>query len=103
MISANDVNVRDTAASAVSPTKANRMKQIRMRKKKPGPPRSPGFIVSRLNQEVNRLGGLADVRERFLQQGIEAKTGTAEAFAALVRDELVKWGKVIRTANIKVE
>jgi tripartite-type tricarboxylate transporter receptor subunit TctC len=46
---------------------------------------------------------LADVRERFLQQGIEAKTGTAEAFAALVRDELVKWGKVIRTANIKVE
>ena len=67
------------------------------------PSATPGFIVSRLNQEVNRLGGLADVRERFLQQGIEAKTGTAEAFAALVRDELVKWGKVIRTANIKVE
>ena len=60
-------------------------------------------IVNRLNTEVNRVGALPDVRERFFQQGIEAKTGTAEAFAALVKDELVKWGKVIKTANIKVE
>jgi tripartite-type tricarboxylate transporter receptor subunit TctC len=67
------------------------------------PAATPPAIISRLNGEVVRVGALADVRERFLQQGIESKTGTAEAFSALVRDELVKWGKVINTANIKVE
>ena len=67
------------------------------------PSATPSAVIGRLNTEVNRVGGLADVRERFSQQGIEVKTGTADAFSVLVRDELVKWGKVIKSANIKVE
>lgn len=67
------------------------------------PSATPPAVINRLNSEVNRVGGLADVRERFSQQGIEAKTGTAEVFSALIRDELAKWGKVIKTAKIKVE
>ena len=67
------------------------------------PSATPSAVIGRLNTEVNRVGGLADVRERFSQQGIEVKTGTADAFSVLVRDELVKWGKVIKSANTKVE
>jgi tripartite-type tricarboxylate transporter receptor subunit TctC len=67
------------------------------------PVATPRDIVSRLNGELVRSGALQDVRERFSQQGIESKTGTAEEFAALIRSELAKWGKVIKTAGVKVE
>ncbi|HTD90239.1 MAG TPA: tripartite tricarboxylate transporter substrate binding protein [Burkholderiales bacterium] len=67
------------------------------------PSATPREIIGRLNSEIVRIGALQDVRERFSQQGIESKTGTAEAFSALVRDELVKWGKVIKAAKVKVE
>ena len=60
-------------------------------------------IINKLNGEFVRIGALADVRERFLQQGIESKTGSPEAFSLLIRDELVKWGKVIKAANVKIE
>ena len=67
------------------------------------PSATPRDIVNRLNKEIIRVGALSDVRERFSQLGIESTTGSAEAFASLVRDELVKWGKVIKAANVKVE
>ena len=57
----------------------------------------------RLNGELVRIGALPDVRERFSQQGIESKTGSAEEFSTLIRSELVKWGKVIKAAGVKVE
>jgi tripartite-type tricarboxylate transporter receptor subunit TctC len=60
-------------------------------------------IISRLNTEFVRIGALPDVRERFSQQGIESKTGSAEEFSLLIRNELIKWSRVIKTANIKVE
>jgi len=37
------------------------------------------------------------------QQGFEAVGGTAESFAAFLRTELVKWGKLIKQANIRPE
>jgi tripartite-type tricarboxylate transporter receptor subunit TctC len=67
------------------------------------PAATPRDIISRLNAELARIGALPDVRERFSQQGIDVQTGSAEAFSLLIRNELAKWGKVIKTANIKVE
>jgi tripartite-type tricarboxylate transporter receptor subunit TctC len=41
--------------------------------------------------------------EKFLAaQGLEPITGTPEQFAALVRAETVRWGKVVKDADIKV-
>jgi tripartite-type tricarboxylate transporter receptor subunit TctC len=63
----------------------------------------PREIVTRLNKEAHRVMALPDIKERFVQLGTEPVTGTPEAFTQLVRDELAKWGKVIKAANIKVE
>lgn len=63
----------------------------------------PRDIVTRLHKEITRIQTLPDIRDRFAQLGTEAVTSSPEQFAQLVRDELAKWGKVIKAANIKVE
>ena len=44
-----------------------------------------------------------DVRERFIQIGIEPVGNSPEEFTRFLRDEVAKWEKVIRTANVKVD
>jgi tripartite-type tricarboxylate transporter receptor subunit TctC len=64
---------------------------------------TPAAIVSRLNQEVVNALRQPDVAERAASLGLELVGSTPEQFAALQRDEIAKWGGVIRTANIKVD
>ena len=67
------------------------------------PAATPKDILARLHREITRIQTLPDIRERFMQLGAEATTSTPEQFTALVRDELVKWAKVIKAAAIKIE
>lgn len=67
------------------------------------PANTPHDIVGRLNKEALRIMALPDIKERFNQLGAEAATSTPEQFTQLVRDELAKWGKVIKAAGIKVD
>ena len=67
------------------------------------PAGTPREIVTRLNKEMIRIMALPDIKERFVQLGAEPITSTPEEFTALVREELAKWGKVIRAAGIKVD
>ncbi len=60
-------------------------------------------IVTRLNKEMIRIMALPDIQGRFVQLGTAPFTGTPEQFTTLVREELAKWGKVIKAAGIKVE
>ena len=67
------------------------------------PAATPKDILARLHREITRIQTLPDIRERFVQLGTEPTTSTPEQFTALVRDELAKWGKVIKAAGVKVE
>jgi tripartite-type tricarboxylate transporter receptor subunit TctC len=64
---------------------------------------TPVEIVSRLNQEVANALRQADVVERAASLGLDLVGGTPEQFGALQRDEIAKWGGVIRTARIKLD
>ena len=44
---------------------------------------------------------LPDVRERMLALGAEPGSGTPDDFAAYMKSEIVKWGKVIKAAGIE--
>ena len=64
---------------------------------------TPADIVERLNREIS--AGVADAkfRQRTTELGdLPLSLSTAE-FTKLVAEETDKWGKVIRTANIKAE
>lgn len=60
-------------------------------------------IVNRLNAEVNRALASTTVKDRYAAIGNQPTGGTPEAFAALVRREVAKWGEVIKGAGIRAD
>jgi len=67
------------------------------------PARTPKEIVATLNREIVRILALPDVRERLIAQGAEPVGDTPEQFAQYIKAEAAKWGKVIKTLNLKIE
>lgn len=41
------------------------------------------------------------MKQRLLQSGAEAMGTTAEQFGTILKNEIAKWGKVVRQANIQ--
>ena len=65
------------------------------------PARTPGAIIAKLNSHIALVSALPEVRKAFASEGAETVAASAEAFAALMRSDAVKWEKVIRRAGIK--
>ena len=65
------------------------------------PARTSAAIVARLNATVVAALHAPEVREKLSAQGAVLVGDTPEHFAAFVRDEIAKWGKVVETAGIK--
>jgi tripartite-type tricarboxylate transporter receptor subunit TctC len=65
------------------------------------PKGTPAEIIEKLNSAIN--ASLADARlaARFADLGATPIAGSPSEFAELIASETDKWGKVIRTANIK--
>jgi tripartite-type tricarboxylate transporter receptor subunit TctC len=68
------------------------------------PKGTPRDIVGKLNAETQRIFNDAQFREKILAPSfIYSITSPPEGFADRIRLETVKWGKIIREANVKVE
>ncbi len=68
-----------------------------------GPARMPADIVQRLNAEIVAVLSQPDVRERLTDQGVEARSSTAEEFSRLLASDIERWAKVVQRAGIKPE
>jgi len=60
-------------------------------------------IVQVLNTHVARALESAELRQRLAAQGAVLESSTPEALAALIRDDLDRWAKVVKQAGIKLE
>jgi len=67
------------------------------------PAGTPPEIVARLNAEIVKTLKTPEVYQKLQGQGFDVDTSTPEAFATLIRDEVDKWKKVAREANVKAE
>jgi tripartite-type tricarboxylate transporter receptor subunit TctC len=65
------------------------------------PAKTPEAIVRKLNQEIVRALSSEELKERFLNTGIEAAGSTPEGFAATVKSEMAKWARIIKAAGIR--
>jgi tripartite-type tricarboxylate transporter receptor subunit TctC len=65
------------------------------------PAGTPREIVQRLNAEVTRLVGQADVQRRFADLGMTISAGPPEAVDDYIKSEIAKWTKVIKDADVK--
>ncbi len=64
---------------------------------------TPASIVARLNAEVNKVLQSPDVIEKVSAQGVSVAGGTSDAFAAFVRSDYERWGRVVKESGVKLE
>jgi tripartite-type tricarboxylate transporter receptor subunit TctC len=59
--------------------------------------------VKRLNEEINAVVALPEVRDALAREGATPRPGTPEAFGKVVRDDLGRWSRLIKEAHIQTE
>jgi tripartite-type tricarboxylate transporter receptor subunit TctC len=67
------------------------------------PAGTPKEIIAKWNAEVTRILSTAEMRTFFAQQGAEPAPTTPEQFAALIRNEIPKYAKIIKDSGAKVD
>ncbi|CAG2127606.1 Bug family tripartite tricarboxylate transporter substrate binding protein [Cupriavidus plantarum] len=68
-----------------------------------GPKGLPADIVTRLNTEFNKAIQSQDVKDRLAKLGAEPVGGTPAQFAAMVKQDSARWGKLIKDRKITVD
>jgi tripartite-type tricarboxylate transporter receptor subunit TctC len=64
------------------------------------PAGAPRAVVERLNRELVSIMNSADMKQKLARQGTDVRTSTPEEFAAYLKEEIAKWGEVIRKAGL---
>lgn len=67
------------------------------------PAGTPKDVITRLNAEFNNALQNANLRKALGDQGADAAGGTPEQFAALIKDDVPRWGKVVKESGAKVD
>ena len=64
---------------------------------------TPGPIVNRLNAEIVSIINTADMQQKMMDRGLEPFTATPEQFAAIIKADGAKYGKLIKDIGLKVD
>ena len=67
------------------------------------PAKTLATLINRLNREMVRVLNSTDVKEKLFTTGAESVGSSPEQFAAAVKSDMAKMGKVIRDAGIRAE
>ena len=67
------------------------------------PAGTPANIVSRLHDDIDKALMQADFRERIAAAGFDAVGGTQQGFVQYVREEVTRWGKIVRATGAQVD
>jgi len=63
----------------------------------------PPAIISKLEHEIRKILTNPDFKARMAAQGIHPQFANSEKLAEITANEANKWGKVVKSANIKVD
>lgn len=67
------------------------------------PARIPAALLTRLNREIVAVLDSREIRDRVFNTGSEVASSTPEQFAAIIREDMTRMGKVIKDAGIRAE
>jgi len=65
------------------------------------PAGTPKAIIDLLHGEIAKIVKLPDVQKRLDDLGFDVVANSPDEFAARIKTDMEKWGKVIRDAKIK--
>jgi len=63
----------------------------------------PQPILATLNETINRILRMDEVRGRLATLDAEPVGGSIDEFAAFIKSERARWGPIVKEANIKAE
>jgi len=67
------------------------------------PTGTPPAAVAKLAGALTKTLAYTEVRERFIDQGLDPAPSSPEQFGAYIRAEIEKWGRVAKAANLKID
>ena len=67
------------------------------------PAGTPKAIVDKLSREAGTAMRRTEIKDRFVQLGIEPVGSTSAELTAFLKNEVAKWAKVIKDANVKID
>ena len=67
------------------------------------PAKTPRPVLEKLNAEVNKLLDSADVKQTMAKQGTTTMGMSIEQFDKFLRDEIVKWAKIVKISGAKLD
>jgi len=67
------------------------------------PAKTPRPVLERLNAEINKVIGSAEVKEAWAKQGVFPMGMSIDQFDKFLRAEIVKWAKVVKVSGAKAD
>ncbi|HEY4251084.1 MAG TPA: tripartite tricarboxylate transporter substrate binding protein [Roseomonas sp.] len=67
------------------------------------PAGTPDVVIARLHAEILAVLAMPELRDRYAAAGAEVTTSAPAAFAQRIRDDLGRWGDLVRRAGIRPE
>jgi len=64
---------------------------------------TPPAVVAKLNAAINKAIKSDKVRDAFTKLGFDTGGGSPEEFGTMMRAEMVRWGAIVKEANIKIQ
>jgi tripartite-type tricarboxylate transporter receptor subunit TctC len=68
-----------------------------------GPANVPKDVVARLNADINKVLKDGDLQKKLGDQGADVAGSTPEQFGKLIRDDIARWGKIVKDSGAKVD
>jgi len=68
-----------------------------------GPAGMPKDVVAKLNAAFNKAIETPEVKKKLSEQGADVAGGTPEQFGKLIRDDIVRWGQIVKDSGAKVD
>ena len=64
------------------------------------PAGTPRPLVTKISRDLHAVVAMPEVKERFATLGLEPQVSTPEEFDRIIRDDIARWSKVVKAANL---
>jgi tripartite-type tricarboxylate transporter receptor subunit TctC len=67
------------------------------------PAKTPKAAVTTLNQHIGKALATQDVKDKLAAQGVDATVTTPEEAAAILKNEIADWGRIVKESGVKMQ
>jgi tripartite-type tricarboxylate transporter receptor subunit TctC len=68
-----------------------------------GPAKLPKDMVTKLNADINKALKDPELKKKMDAQGADILGGTPDQFAKLIRDDIARWGTIVKESGARID